>query len=148
VIRPFTRDDVEAVAALHVRAWQRAYADFVALPDMPTLEERIATWGGDLGGPTWVWDQDGLGAVGVVQIRPAELAVLYVDPPAQGAGIGTALHDHALSELRAQGTVRASVWVFTANGHGRDFYAARGWTPTGRTDTWRGIPDIELARDL
>jgi GNAT superfamily N-acetyltransferase len=147
VIRAFGPADAPAVAALHVRSWHRAYADFVAPENMPTLAEREATWSGELAGPTWVWDQDGLVA-GVVQVRDAELGVLYVDPPAQGAGIGSALHDHALDRIRAAGHDRATVWVFTANGHGRDFYAARGWRPDGTVGEWRGIPDLRLVREL
>jgi GNAT superfamily N-acetyltransferase len=147
VIRALRPEDAPAVAALHVRAWQRAYADFVAPEDMPMLGEREATWSGPLAGPTWVWDQDGLVA-GVVQVRDDELGVLYVDPPAQGAGIGAALHDHALAQIRGAGHARATAWVFTANGQGRDFYAARGWRPDGTVGKWRGIPVLRLVRDL
>jgi len=148
MIRPLTPHDAPAVAALLVRAWHRAYADFIPPPDMPTLEERVEVWSRPFAGRAWVWDQDGL-VVGVVGVSDdGELRVLYVDPPAQGSGVGSALHDHALAALRADGLDRAAAWVYAANGHGRDFYAARGWEPDGATGEHRGAAILRLARTL
>jgi GNAT superfamily N-acetyltransferase len=148
VIRPATVDDAQALAALHVRAWHRAYGDFIDAADMPTVEDREEVWRRPFPGRAWVWDQGGA-VVGVVGIGDdGELSVLYVDPPAQGAGVGSALHDHALAELRAAGHARATLWIYAANGHGRDFYAARGWAPDGATGQKRGALIIRLAREL
>jgi GNAT superfamily N-acetyltransferase len=148
VIRPATPDDARAIAELHVRAWHRAYGDFLDVDAMPTVEERDAQWRDRVAGTdVAVWDQDGL-VRGVVVVAPGELQLLYVDPPAQGAGVGTALHDHALERLREGGETRATLWVFAANGHGRHFWEARGWAPDGATGELRGAPTLRYAREL
>jgi GNAT superfamily N-acetyltransferase len=154
VIRPAAREDAPAVAELEVRAWRWAYADFVDEADMPTVEEREQRWRTlPLRGAS-VWDQDGR-VVGVVQVghRDDDAAIgalrgLYVDPPAQGAGIGAALHDHGLNALRAAGFATATLWVFSANGHAREFYAARGWVPDGTQGAWKGVPELRYRTTL
>lgn len=54
-------------------------------------------------------DADATPAVG-------ELAGLYVDPPAQGAGVGTVLLADAVARLRGGGFTSATLWVFEENG--------------------------------
>jgi GNAT superfamily N-acetyltransferase len=148
VIRPATPDDARAIAELHVRAAYRAYGDFLDPGELPTVDEREAQWrAGVPGAESFVFDQDGQ-VSGVVAVDPEELRVLYVDPPAQGAGVGTALHDHAVAWLRARGATHATLWVFTPNGHGRHFWEARGWTPDGATGELRGVPTLRYAREL
>jgi ribosomal protein S18 acetylase RimI-like enzyme len=154
VIRPATRDDAPAIAALEVRAWRWAYVDLVAEEDMPTVADRETGWReGPLDGAS-VWDQDGR-VVGVVQTGAREdepgvgaLLRLYVDPAAQGAGIGAALHDHAVAQLTAAGPATATLWVFTADGHAREFFAARGWAPDGGRGGRAGVPELRYRRTL
>lgn len=148
MIRPAACEDARAIAELEVRAWRWAYADLVDETDMPTVGEREERWRTQPLQGASVWDQDGR-VVGVVQVAPRDddpvvgaLRGLYVDPPAQGAGIGAALHDRALNALRAAGFATATLWVFTANGHAREFYAARGWVPDGTQGAWKGVPEL------
>jgi GNAT superfamily N-acetyltransferase len=154
VIRPATPQDIRPCAELLVRAWHRAYGDFIAAADMPTVQERVARLEEQAVDDLDVFEQDGRVA-GVVRVTKqtgepgvGELQVLYVEPAAQGAGIGTRLHDHGLDRLRAAGCVEAMLWVWSANGHGRDFYAARGWRPDGATGTWLDTLAIRLRRPL
>jgi GNAT superfamily N-acetyltransferase len=68
--------------------------------------------------------------------RPAgQLGVLAVEPAAQGAGLGTALYEHAIAELQAAGSSAAVVWLFDGDGHARGFYERRGWRADGATGT-------------
>ncbi len=142
MIRPARPDDAPGLAGLHLRALHRAYADFIDPERFGTLEERVARWEGilaqapDAGRTTLVFDLEGqlAGFVGVGPARDAdcgpgvgELSALYVDPPAQGAGVGGSLHDAALGRLRQDGRDAAVLWVFTANGHARHVYEQRGW---------------------
>jgi GNAT superfamily N-acetyltransferase len=139
MIRPATRADARAIAQLEVRAWRWAFADLVADGDLPTVEEREARWAGGPLDRAAVWDQDGQ-VVGVVDADAAagELRGLYVDPAAQGAGIGAALHDHAATALPDG----ATLWVFAGHGQAREFFGARGWRPDGgRRD---GVGGLEL----
>jgi GNAT superfamily N-acetyltransferase len=154
VIRPATRDDAPAIAALEVRAWRWAYVDLVAEEDMPTVADRETGWREGPLDLASVWDQDGR-VVGVVQTGAREdepgvgaLLRLYVDPAAQGAGIGAALHDHAVAQLTAAGPATATLWVFTADGHAREFFAARGWAPDGGRGGRAGVPKLRYRRTL
>lgn len=141
MIRRAGPEDAGALAALQLRAWLWAYADFVDSERFGTLEERVARWERFLAQPaaertTHVHDLGGL-VSGFAAIGPArdadlgsdvgELLGLYVDPPAQGAGVGGALLTDASERLRAAGFASAALWVFAANGHGRQLYETRGW---------------------
>lgn len=59
----------------------------------------------------------------------AELYAIYVDPPAQGAGLGTRLLGHAVDRLRERGFGAAVLWTFVENGLARAFYERHGWRP-------------------
>lgn len=146
MIREATPEDAAAITVVQVRAWRRAYADI--LPPEAVEPEAVAArrerWvsilagGAASGAPTLVWDQDGVLA-GFGSIGPArdadvagrsgggELRALYVDPPAQGAGVGRALLTAAEERLRDDGFAFAVLWVFAENGLARDFYERRGW---------------------
>jgi GNAT superfamily N-acetyltransferase len=155
VIRPGRRGDVRAVAELEVRAWRSAYADIVAAAHMPSVQERAARWDGAALEGLFVRTRDerleGFVAVGARSNEAADhgaLRSLYVDPAAQGAGVGAALHDHALGALREAGFTVATLWVFTGNARARAFYARRGWEPDGHEGEGSGAPGIRLWRAL
>jgi len=57
---------------------------------------------------------------------------LFVDPEAEGAGIGRALHQRMLSWARAQGIHRLSLSTSRDTRAAR-FYALAGWTEAGVT---------------
>jgi GNAT superfamily N-acetyltransferase len=156
VIRPAVRADARAIAELEVRAWRWAFVDVVQDGDMPTVQAREARWTGEPLDGAWVAELEGR-VVGVVQVGPdpqaadgttGRLRGLYVDPAAQGAGLGAALHDHADAQLRAAGFATATLEVFTANGHARGFYERRGWAPDGDAAEWAGVPGIRYRLTL
>ena len=141
MIRHGRPSDAEAVARLHQRAWLRAYSDFID-------PERILAW--DMGERTGRWRERLTSSpvrtcvfeieariVGFASFGPHEeedlgsdvacLWALYVEPAAQGAGVGSELLAHAESALSSEGYASVMLWVFTANEHGRRFYSARGW---------------------
>jgi ribosomal protein S18 acetylase RimI-like enzyme len=138
VIRPATGDDAEAIAAIHVRSWRRDYADVLdahVLADLDVAEraQRWRGWLGDGHARVWVAEEGGR-IVGFASLRDAKLTTLYVDPFAQGAGVGTRL----LAEAEAAGA--RELEVFEANGHGRHFYEARGWRDDGDAGEWLDRP--------
>jgi len=165
-LRRGTPDDAEQIAGISVRAWIHAYEAFL---DPRVLAERtvasqaprwrewlaggvsetqVAEVGGRIAGYATVQasrDGDADGAVG-------ELSALYVDPPAQGAGLGTRLLADATARLRASGFAVATLWVFEENGLGRAFYERHGWRPdpegVGRESAeWHG-PALRYRTDL
>jgi GNAT superfamily N-acetyltransferase len=143
VIRRATRADAAAIARLHLAAWQFAYADVLAPEELAsvTLEDRLAAWQRvlDEGGLVWVAEIDG-GLAGFAFVEGPELTALYVDPVAQGAGVGSAL----LAEAQAAGA--RELRVLEANGLAREFYAARGWRDDGEGAIYRGRPTRRYVR--
>ncbi len=142
MIRVATPDDAVALAGVQHRAWWRAYADYVDPERFKTLEELVARWHELLASAagrrraTLVFDQSrqvaGFATFGPTRDDDAtpgtgELMAVYVDPPAQGAGVGRALLDAADARLREQGSVEVVVWVFAANAMARELYERRGW---------------------
>jgi GNAT superfamily N-acetyltransferase len=149
VIRPATADDARALAELEVRAWRWAYVDFVSDEHMITVAERVERWSGRSAEGAFVEELDDGRVVGVVQVRgDGELHGLYVEPAAQGAGLGAALHDFAVDELRRRGVPAATLWVFAANGHARGFYERRGWAADGETGTSAEAPEVRYRKNL
>jgi GNAT superfamily N-acetyltransferase len=76
-----------------------------------------------------------------------QLGKLYVRPSHAGLGIGSSLHDVAITELRAAGHSAAWLWVLEGNLRARRMYERRGWvghTNQRRTD-WPGSGVFEMA---
>ena len=92
MIRPYRPDDLETLLSIWLEASSRAH-DFVArsfwearLDDMRNLYLPAAQ--------TWVYERDGT-LVGFVSLLDDILAAIFVAPAEQGAGIGSALLEHA-----------------------------------------------------
>jgi GNAT superfamily N-acetyltransferase len=147
VIRPATAADARALAELEVRAWRWAYVDFVAEEDMPTVAERVERWSGAEGEGAFVAEVEGR-IMGVVQVVGDEVKALYVEPAAQGAGLGTALLDFACDRLRDAGHAEGVLWVFEPNGHARAFYERRGWAADGARNELLGTSELRYRQNL
>lgn len=150
VIRPAELADVASISDLVVRTWRWAYVDIVAEDRMPTtLQERV-DWAARGVSDAWVAEVASVLA-GVAAIDPAtrELTTLYVEPAAQGAGVGSALYAHAATEL---GSGPATLWIFRENGQARDFYHQRGWRLDRQAASAPGrcaaAPAIRLTKEL
>ena len=161
-IRPATVDDAEAIAGVQSRTWFVAYDGIV---DRRVMEERAADrpqrWRGHLadGTPTWV-AESGATVLGIMSAGPSrdpdapegtgELWMLYVDPEAQGRGVGRALLGEAVGVWRQRGFAQATLWVFEANAKARGFYERQGWeldVPAGvRDDPW--APEVRYQTRL
>ena len=149
-IRPATPDDSRGIAEVHVGTWRAAYAGIVpkAHLDGLSVEARATVWRtrNFPTGPTqaiWVAEEDG-SIVGFANAGTSrdegcsglgELRAIYVDPGRWDAGVGSALHDAAVSSLRAAGFPAATLWVLEANARARRFYERRGWRPDAASKT-------------
>jgi ribosomal protein S18 acetylase RimI-like enzyme len=154
VVRPETPEDTEAVAALHVRAWQRAYAGI--LPDDLLAGLDPAVWAqrrrdalgrSGLRHTCLVAERAGV-IVGFVSFGPyrvgqdaanldpavGEISAIYVDPDRWGGGVGAALMRAALDRLE-QPEVR--LWVLADNKQAQGFYLRQGLSPDGVTALYR-----------
>lgn len=135
--------DAQALAALHVRAWQAAYRGILDDAFLRGLSagQRLPGWTARLADPaitTFVAERAGRLAGFVVAGRSrdptdlpgkAEIHSLYVDEASWRAGIGSALLARAVERLREQGFTDAVVWVLAENLRARTFYEARGFAP-------------------
>ena len=113
----------------------------------PRTEEEVRWWFGGLpertDGRVLVAERDGA-VVGFAEVLPGELNHLYVDPDAQGCGVGSALFARA-TELEPTGF---ELWTFQRNARARAFYAARGCAElyeTDGADNEEREPDVRIA---
>ncbi len=67
----------------------------------------------------------GLAGLGLLRGGDGELAAFYVSPDHQGRGVGSALWERSLAELRLRSCPRMEVWTLARAG-ARRFYEARG----------------------
>jgi ribosomal protein S18 acetylase RimI-like enzyme len=164
VIRRAIPGDAEAIEALNRRAWMRAYGEFLDVAS--ALDEpgpRVARWRERVLSEvvtTLVWDQGGRVAGFVAAgasddpgtpLDHGSIRALYVDPPAQGAGVGSALLDAALEHLRERGFRGVDLWTFAENHHARAFYERRGFAAvegSDATDPGTGAPELRYRRAL
>lgn len=120
--------DVPVIAALY-RASQ--WANLPNLPDIHTLEEDLAFFGGQMLPDQTVWviedGQGGLAAYGAgVEGR---LNHLFVHPDAQGQG-----HGSRLLELFRADVAALDLWTFQQNVGARAFYERKGFVAVEFTD--------------
>jgi GNAT superfamily N-acetyltransferase len=148
VIRRARVEDAEAIAGVHVRGWQAAYAGVFPAERLARLsvaeraarrrewleasparaatlvvehEDRIAGFAGL--GPSRDGAEDG------------ELYAIYVEPALQRRGLGRALLARAEAELRRLGFAEATLWVLEGNDAARRFYERAGWDADGARRT-------------
>ncbi len=133
-VRLATPEDADAIADVHVRAWQVGYAHVFPADRLAGLDvaRRIQHWRDGLkeGWQVLVTEDVG-GFVGFGPSREApdegEIYAIYVAPEHWGTGRAQALMAGALAELRAQGFERATLWVLEDNPRARRFYESAGW---------------------
>jgi GNAT superfamily N-acetyltransferase len=77
----------------------------------------------------WLWEENGavLGFA-AADTRDGTIWALFVDPIAEGCGIGRALLPRALDDLRAKGWKQARLST-DADSRADRFYRRNGWTP-------------------
>jgi GNAT superfamily N-acetyltransferase len=140
-------EDATAMAEAHVHGWRAAYRGMVpdAHLDGLSVDQRAAMWTRLLSGPPdqrrhWVIETDrvqGFAGTGPTRDddddpqRISELMVIYLRPDVVGTGLGRALLEHAVADVRSRGWAGMSLWVFEDNARGRRFYERAGFAPDG-----------------
>lgn len=162
-LRDATPDDLETVVALFLRCWRESYAEVLPPHVIEVFDEEGARrlWRRALltpqAGTRGVVAVDDERVVGVIRMGrdPDEPGVghvfsLYVDPDAQGGGVGRRLLGEAHAWFADQGLAEATLWVFEANAPARTFYALHGWLPDGttRVEPDFGEPEVRLRRSV
>jgi GNAT superfamily N-acetyltransferase len=152
-IREAETKDAEAVARVHICAWQAAYRGQLSddYLDGLSVDERLPNTRAMIEGATadlrvWVAeDEDGV--VGFAVTAPSEdadadrktgeLYAIYLQPERVGTGLGRSLLEHAIGDLRSRGFQTATLWVLETNEQARRFYEIAGWKPDGTTTSER-----------
>ncbi|HXI81667.1 MAG TPA: GNAT family N-acetyltransferase [Verrucomicrobiae bacterium] len=145
-VRAAGPDDAGRIAEINVRSWQAAYRGIVprAVLEGMEIDPSRETWLRRMAGlgqrSLFVVELDGR-VEGYVLAGPArdhdlpdlagEVYAIYVDPPAQGHGLGRALLEAATLDLQTAGFEPLILWVLSANTPGRRFYEACGWQTDG-----------------
>jgi GNAT superfamily N-acetyltransferase len=152
-IRPATVDDATAMGGIAGRAWRLTYPGIVP---QPVLEAWIAgaedNWRAALAGRpadspsrAWVAERDGT-LLGYLTTSPAkdewlpppdgagEVTNLYLEPDAIGTGVGRALFEHGVADLRDRGFNPLVIWAFRDNARARRFYERMGLAIDAETD--------------
>ncbi len=166
IIREPTVADVDAIAEVHVAAWQVGYHGLLPaqMLDAMSVERSAERWRVDLlaeerTSTTLVADLDNricaISSFGPYrevegQVSPegtSELWMLNAHPDAWGTGVAQVLIAAAIDGLRSDyPATTAALWVLESNARGRRFYEKEGWSADGRTkvDTFAGQDVTEL----
>ena len=137
-IRKAEPRDAAAIAEVHARAWEGAYAGLIPHRALSRMIGRRGTG----------WWRDAIGRAALVLVvevggkvqgyatlgrnRARELAPegeiyeLYLAPECQGIGLGRRLFEAARARLRDNGLKGLVVWAMEENQGALDFYAGRG----------------------
>ncbi len=160
-IRRANPSDAEALAVLHVQAWQWAYRG--QLPDAyldslsDAIEHRVEwrraalenvtseyrTWVAEIDGRVVGFADTGPPEDGETERRIAKLFTIYLDETVVGQGAGRALLAHAMDDLVRRGYREAILWVLDSNVRARRFYEAAGWYQDGAAQVEQ-LGDVEI----
>lgn len=82
----------------------------------------------------WVAESDdGIMGFAVLDVSSTSVWALFVDPLAEGAGIGRRLHDHLIAYARQRNIERLTLGTGSGT-RAEKFYEAAGWSRTGFND--------------
>lgn len=157
-IRPETNEDVDAVVAMHIRTWQKAYRGMLPDEVLDNLDpvswtQRRHEYRANPASTSLVAEEDG-SIVGFVHFGPdredpvlGEIYAIYVDPDRWGSGVGHELMTRALAMPERE----VRLWVLEQNERALRFYRRYGLHPDGARATYtpRGsdyaAPEIRLS---
>lgn len=147
-LRRATVDDARAIARVHVAGWQKAYRGQLPdeLLDNLSVDARRSRWKKLLSDPAggthaFVTEVDGevAGFVAFGRTRDddqdisrvGEVFAIYVHPDCWRKGLGRALLERSLTDLKREGFDEATLWVLETNEQARSFYEKEGWEDDG-----------------
>ncbi len=145
-VRDAVPADAAAIADVHIRTWQEAYAHVFPAERLAALDgrriEREQSWRDTIEARVprrhVLVSEDAERVGGLASVGSAdedetlgELYAIYVLPEEWGRGSGPALMAEALERLRGEGFAEAVLWVLDDNPRARAFYEREGWALDG-----------------
>ncbi|HRK71529.1 MAG TPA: GNAT family N-acetyltransferase [Micropepsaceae bacterium] len=153
IIRPAIEADRAGLRGPALRSWLDAYVDILPqadIDDAPAMLERafdrritamrVALLDGVIAGFYSLGNSDDPEKINY-------LWHLYVDPLCQRRGVGRALNDAALAELKSRGGSRVWLDVVAGNEKAIAFYLAMGWREYGREEA-DGLNFVLMEKNL
>ncbi|MFP5397748.1 MAG: N-acetyltransferase family protein [Gammaproteobacteria bacterium] len=160
-------EDARAIAEVHVRSWQAAYATILDPAFLAGLsaQRRALGWQAALGAgesTTVVGEKNGQVVAFVsygacrdegAPAHRGEIWAIYAIPQAWGTGVGRQLLHDALAALRTAGKSDCTLWVLADNARGLDFYRRAGFQQvpdSGKVFDLGGrqVQEVQLRLDL
>ncbi|HVC71921.1 MAG TPA: GNAT family N-acetyltransferase [Acidimicrobiales bacterium] len=151
-IRRATIDDAGAIATVHVRSWQSAYAGVLPQSYLDGLDPRHSgrQWAAVLEATAWpgtgtlVLTGESGTVIGFAHLSPTrdddddsttvgELQTLYLDPLVWRGGGGSVLLRAVTTQMAEAGFQAGIAWTLDNNERARSFYEHHGWAPDGAT---------------
>jgi len=148
VVRLAAPSDAKQIATIHVETWQNTYRGFIPNSYLNSLSipNRTKKWLSMLNDKNdksvyFVGEIDNrvMGWLSLCKCRDrdasntwGELGGMYIHPLAQSKGLGTALMQEGLKQLKKLGYEKATLWVLTSNIKARRFYESKGWRLDGK----------------
>jgi L-amino acid N-acyltransferase YncA len=152
LIREATEAEARAIAEVHVRSWQVAYAEllpdeFLASLSVDARAEQRREQIRARHGKVWVAEEEntviGFATAGPSRDREGvgELYAIYLLPEYVGKGIGRELMSTAESYLRHERFREAELWVLKGNERAERFYRSAGWAKDGvqKAEAFEGV---------
>lgn len=147
--------DRNGVVAVFLACWRQSYAGILPQDtiDAMTDDRAHAMWSRILeshDGETVVAEHNAQ-IVGITRFQCDDetgiVHALYVDPDAQGMGLGRTLLSHATNTMTQTTQRELTLWVFAENAPSIRFYNSQGWLPDGETRVQEefGAPELRLA---
>ena len=156
-VRLAVEGDAEAIAQIHVKAWQQAYRHLAqpALLDALQPADRVERWREIILAPVedaWIAELDGMPVAWATASdrdaakhpRARELNGMYALERAYGTGVGQLLLDAAI------GRAQAFLWVAADNPRAHAFYRRNGFAVDGAVEVYEllgsPIPVVRMVR--
>ncbi len=119
-------DDVDAMHHLRNKVRENRLSDTTTISEASYLAYIAA-------GSAWVAESEaGISGFAAVDATARKVWALFVDPEAEGSGVGRALHNKMLEWARNNGIDRLSLSTEVGS-RAVHFYTRAGWTPVGTT---------------
>ena len=138
-----TEDDAATIAAIHRNSVKHLCAAYYSHAQLEAwFEDRPPNMYAKAIGEERVWlAMEADLVLGFLEIRPAEIEKLYVQPTAVRRGIGTMLLQLGISQARRREPDAVSVLALL---NAETFYARHGFTKVGESELFRGKRQIPV----
>lgn len=132
-------DDFSAIRKIYERSWKFAYRNIVPMEWMESVPQE--RWGGNVNhnGRTEIIALTDNKIIGTASFGASrwekysdygEIVTIYLLPEYIGKGIGSALIEHCIAELKKLGFEKILLWVLEENIRARKFYERHGFSLT------------------